>query len=50
MIYENNFKPFFEALETVDDETLGVIVNALNILNTIFEKPQYQKDKLVKLE
>ena len=50
MIYEKNFKPFFEALETVDDETLGVIVNALNILNTIFDKPQYQKDKLVKLE
>lgn len=50
MIYEKNFKPFFTALDSVDDETLNVVVEALNILNTIFDKSQYQKDKLVKLE
>ena len=50
MIYEKNFKAFFKALDTVDDETLSVVVDALNILNSVFGKPQDTKEKLVKIE
>ena len=50
MISEKNFKAFFAALEDVSDKDLETVVNAINILNGVFGKPQDQKETLVKIE
>ena len=50
MIAEKNFRAFFEALEDISDKDLETMVNAINILNGVFGKPQDQKETLVKIE
>ena len=52
MLYEKTFKAFFEALESVDDDTLAVVAEAIGVLNGRVGKPldHEVKDRLVKIE
>lgn len=47
--YERTFKPFFEALESLDDATLDTVVHAINILNGNVGKSDAPKE-LIRIE